>query len=120
MPVSLFDRIIGKEIGDGAVEDHSVHTVGAVLEFTAPSDLYFVQFDISNVETTGIQVTVEVESGGKIIEWVSSVQIPVGSTLSAFEGQKGVLLSGDKIRVKCDTATRRVDLWASFIREINT
>jgi hypothetical protein len=120
MPVSLFDRIIAKDVGDGAVADHSVHAAGEIVEFTAPSDLYFTQFDISNIETTGIQVTVEVEVGGKIIEWLSSIQIPAGATLSGFEEQKGVLKAGDKIRLKCDTATKRVDLWASFIREINT
>ena len=119
-PVSLFDRFIAKDVGDGAVEDYTVHTSGATVEFTAPSDLYFLQFDVSNIETTGIQISVEVEAGGKVIEWVSSVQIPVGATLAVLEGQKAVLLAGDKIRLKCDTSGKKVDLFASFIKEVNT
>jgi hypothetical protein len=121
MPVAnLFDRIVGKNIGDGAVAEFSEHTDGEILEFTAPSDLYILQLDLSNVETTGVQVTIELETDAKTINWVKGVQIPVGATISIVEGQKAVLKSGDKLRIKCDTAGETVDAFISFIREVNT
>lgn len=117
---NLFDRIVGKNIGDGNATEHSEHTDGKILEFTAPSDLYILQLDLSNVETTGVQVTIELETDSKTINWVKGVQIPVGATVSIIEGQKAVLKSGDKLRIKCDTASKTVDAFISFIKEINS
>lgn len=113
MATNLFDRVIG-------VAGNS----GAELVFTAPSDLYLIQLDLSNVDTTGIQVSVEIS--GKIneevktINWVKGVQIPVGATISIIEGQKAVLMKDDTLTIRCDTAGETVNAFISFIKEINT
>ena len=106
---NLFDRVIGV-----------ASNTGAELVFTAPSDLYLIQLDLSNVDTTGVQVSVEMSAGSKTINWVKGVQIPVGATVSIIEGQKAVLKSGDKLTIRCDTGGKTVDAFISFIKEINT
>jgi len=90
--------------------------------YTAPADgAYFFQFNLANTDAAGIQVSVRVydSSEADASYLIKNIPIPNGSSLEIINGQKIVLESGDYIEVKCDTASKTVDVISSLVENIN-
>lgn len=90
--------------------------------YTAPADgAYLIQFDICNVDTAGVNVSVKVVSDSGAIEayQIKDVPLPNGATLSVLSGQKLVLESGDYIQAKCETTGKTIDVICSLVANVN-
>ena len=87
---------------------------------TANSDDAVIGIRIANVVTQTIQIDAYISSGGSDYHLAKGVSIPQGSSMEFIDGgAKVVLLSGDAVKVKSDTASS-ADCWMSYIDSIST
>ena len=102
-------------------ERNTSNAVGtsAVTLRTANSDDAIVGITIANVLTSQITVEVYITSGGNDIHIVKDAPIPAGSSLQVLDGgAKIVMVSGDALKVKSNTASS-ADVWVSVVDTIS-
>ena len=91
----------------------------AVTLRTANSDDALVGITVANVLTSQITVEVYITSGGNDIHIVKDAPIPAGSSLQVLDGgAKIVMVSGDALKVKSNTASS-ADVWVSVVDTIS-
>ena len=102
-------------------ERNTSNAVGtsAVTLRTANSDDAIVGITIANVTTSQITVEVYINDGSDDIHIVKDEQIPAGSSLQVLDGgAKIVMVSGDALKVKSNTASS-ADVWVSVADTIS-
>ena len=100
------------------VKARNIGTSASTL-LTADSDA-LIGIRVANVVAQTIQVDVFISSGGIDYYLVKGVSIPQGSSMEFIDGgAKVVLLSGDAVKIKSDTASS-ADCWMSYIDSIST
>jgi len=93
-------------------------TAGATIR-TANSDDAIVGLRLANIHTATIAVDVFVERSSANYYLVKGASIPAGSSLELIEGgSKIVLVSGDALKVDCDT-DNALDVWCSVVDTIS-
>jgi len=98
---------------------NAVGTSAATLR-TANSDDAIVGITIANVHTSQITVEVYINDGSNDIHIVKDAPIPVGGALQVLDGgAKIVMVSGDALKVKSNTASS-ADVWVSVVDAIST
>ena len=101
------------------VKARNIGTSASTL-ITANSDDAIIGIRVANVVTQTIAVDVYISSGGSDYYLAKNVSIPQGSSMEFIDGgAKVVLLSGDAVNVKSDTASS-ADCWLSYIDSIST
>ena len=103
-------------------ERYGLNAVGtsATDVHTSNSDDAIIGIRVANVVTQTIAVDVYISSGGSDYYLAKNVSIPQGSSMEFIDGgAKVVLLSGDAVKVKSDTASS-ADCWLSYIDSIST
>jgi hypothetical protein len=93
-----------------------------VTVYTAPASQtsYFLQFDVCNTSTTGVQISAVVDDGVNEYCLFKNTPLPVGSTLEYCEDKKLVLAPNELLKVKCDTLGEVVDVVCSLVEDVNT
>ena len=114
-----FERAVAAD-GSG---DVAIGTTPRTI-ITANSDDAIIGIRLTNIVTQTIQADVYITStasGGSADSYiVKGVSIPQGSSMEFIDGgAKVVLLSGDAVKVKSDTASS-ADCWLSYIDSIST
>ena len=102
-------------------ERNTSNAVGtsAVTLRTANSDDAIVGITIANVTTSQITVEVYINDGSNDIHIVKDAPIPAGSSLQVLDGgAKIVMVSGDVLKVKSNTASS-ADVWVSVVDTIS-
>ena len=102
-------------------ERNTSNAVGtsAVTLRTANSDDALFGITVANVLTSQITVEVYITSGGNDIHIVKDAPIPAGSSLQVLDGgAKIVMVSGDALKVKSNTASS-ADVWVSVVDTIS-
>ena len=105
-----FERSIARNVGTSEV----------VLR-TANSDDALIGINIANVTTSQILIDVYITGTGGTLDYyiIKGAPIPVGSTLQVLDGgAKIVMVSGDILNVKSDTASS-ADVWVSVVDTIS-
>jgi len=103
-----FERNVANAVGTSAVTLR-----------TANSDDALVGITVANVLTSQITVEVYISSGGNDIHIVKDAPIPAGSSLQVLDGgAKIVMVSGDALKVKSNTASS-ADVWVSVVDTIS-
>jgi hypothetical protein len=103
-----FERNVANAVGTSAVTLR-----------TANSDDALVGITVANVLTSQITVEVYITSGGNDIHIVKDAPIPAGSSLQVLDGgAKIVMVSGDALKVKSNTASS-ADVWVSVVDTIS-
>ena len=105
-----FERSIARNVGTSEV----------VLR-TANSDDALIGINIANVTTSQILIDVYITGTGATLDYyiIKGAPIPVGSTLQVLDGgAKIVMVSGDILNVKSDTASS-ADVWVSVVDTIS-
>ena len=98
---------------------NAVGTSEATLR-TANSDDAIVGITIANLHTAQITVDVYINDGSNAIHIVKDAPIPVGGSLQVLDGgAKIVMVSGDALKVKSNTASS-ADVWVSAVDAIST
>jgi len=107
----MFKNALKKDVGNSFVEVYTAPTGAA----------YLIQLDVACLEDSGVQVTIVLEDSSENISvnLIKGAPIPPGSSIQVIDGQKIVLESGDKLKIKCDTSGSKVDVVASLIEDIN-
>ena len=101
------------------VKARNIGTSASTL-ITANSDDAIIGIRVANVVTQTIAVDVYISSGGSDYYLAKNVSIPQGSIMEFIDGgAMVVLLSGDAVKVKSDTACSG-DCWLSYIDSIST
>ena len=101
------------------VKARNIGTSASTL-LTANSDDALIGIRVANVVAQTIQVDVFISSGGNDYHLAKGVSIPQGSSMEFIDGgAKVVLLSGDAVKIKSDTASS-ADCWMSYIDSIST
>lgn len=109
-PISKFEQMQAVNIGNTLTDI-----------FTATDDCYFKQLDVTGPDTTGVQIELRLFRASTSTEsrWLTSVPLPVGSTLQILEGTPLVLKAGDIIRARCVTPGETIDINGSYIDKVN-
>ena len=105
-----FERSIARNVGTSEVALR-----------TANSDDALIGINIANVTTSQILIDVYITGTGATDDYyiVKSAPIPVGSSLQVLDGgAKIVMISGDILNVKSDTASS-ADVWVSVVDTIS-
>tara|TARA_Y100000389_G_scaffold143362_1_gene141602 strand:+ start:420 stop:746 length:327 start_codon:yes stop_codon:yes gene_type:complete len=98
---------------------NAVGTSDATI-FTADSYDTIVGISVSNVTTSGINVSVYINDGSNDIHLVKDAPITAGGALQVVDGgAKFVVQSGDALKVISDTASS-ADVWVSAVDAIST
>tara|TARA_B100000902_G_scaffold258982_1_gene245197 strand:- start:1 stop:327 length:327 start_codon:yes stop_codon:yes gene_type:complete len=98
---------------------NAVGTSAATI-FTADSYDTIVGISVSNVTTSGINVSVYINDGSNDIHLVKDAPITAGGALQVVDGgAKFVVQSGDALKVISDTASS-ADVWVSAVDAIST
>ena len=98
---------------------NAVGTSAATI-FTADSYDTIVGISVSNVTTSGINVSVYINDGSNDIYLVKGAPITAGGALQVVDGgAKFVVQSGDALKVISDTASS-ADVWVSAVDAIST
>ena len=93
-------------------------TSGATIR-TANSDDAIVGLRLANIHTAAITVDVFIERSSANYFLVKGASIPAGSSLELIDGgSKIVLVSGDALKVDCDT-NNALDVWCSVVDTIS-
>ena len=101
------------------VKARNIGTSASTL-LTANSDDALIGIRVAKVGAQTIQVHVFISSGGSDYHLAKGVSIPQGSSMEFIDGgAKVVLLSGDAVKIKSDTASS-ADCWMSYIDSIST
>ena len=88
--------------------------------FTSNSDDAIVGITVANITSSQIAVEVYINDGSNDIHIVKDAPIPAGSSLQVLDGgAKIVMVSGDALKVKSDTASS-ADVWVSVVDAIST
>ena len=102
-------------------ERNTSNAVGtsAVTLRTANSDDAIVGITIANVTTSQITVEVYITVSSVDFHIVKDAPIPAGSSLQVLDGgAKIVMVSGDALKVKSNTASS-ADVWVSVVDTIS-
>ena len=102
-------------------ERNAANAVGtsAVTLRTANSDDAIVGITIANVTTSQITVEVYITVSSVDFHIVKDAPIPAGSSLQVLDGgAKIVMVSGDVLKVKSNTASS-ADVWVSVVDTIS-
>jgi|TARA_B100002019_G_C20732483_1_gene340021 hypothetical protein len=102
-------------------ERNAANAVGtsAVTLRTANSDDAIVGITIANVTTSQITVEVYITASSVDYHIVKDAPIPAGSSLQVLDGgAKIVMVSGDALKVKSNTASS-ADVWVSVVDTIS-
>ena len=92
----------------------------AATVLTADSYDTIVGISVSNVTTSGINVSVYINDGSNDIHLVKDAPITAGGALQVVDGgAKFVVQSGDALKVISDTASS-ADVWVSAVDAIST
>ena len=92
---------------------------GASTLRTANSDDAIVGITVANVHSSQITVEVYINDGSNDIHIVKDAPIPAGGALQVLDGgAKIVMVSGDALKVKSNTASS-ADVWVSVVDAIS-
>ena len=92
---------------------------GATPLRTANSDDAIVGITVANVHSSQITVEVYINDGSNDIHIVKDAPIPAGGALQVLDGgAKIVMVSGDALKVKSNTASS-ADVWVSVVDAIS-
>tara|TARA_Y100000004_G_scaffold189920_1_gene246260 strand:- start:1436 stop:1774 length:339 start_codon:yes stop_codon:yes gene_type:complete len=90
----------------------SIYTVGV------GKTTIVIGFNICNITTTDITVTVEIDAAGAEddIKLVKDLPIPTGASIEIMSGNKMILNAGDELKITSDT-TNSVDVLLSIVEQ---
>lgn len=105
-----------------AIKNDVDNTEVIIYEAPLGLDSIMIELDIASVTGAGVQVDVFVEdvSEATTVHLVKNAPVPEGAALKVIDGQKIVLESGDRIKVKTNGSGHVVDVVASIIEDVNT